>query len=152
MSTKDRMHKEVYRLREFLGDKDPIACNETGSGWNNQKHENCVAVLLTIRRLAKKHHRLAEMECNGEGIIRGVHYYNGTIDDYARSIYGQGVRSAFVGEENNVFDLEAEKIAEKIEALIKQLPGNGWRVEFQGDPRGCTVRVFYAERYIDVNF
>lgn len=129
---------------------------------HNNADDVLVEKLLTIRRLAKKHHRLAEMDCNGEGVIRGVHYYNGTIDDYARREYGQGVKSAYVvrsgtlndpklAEETTVFDVESEKVQDKIIDLVKKL-GKGWKVEFQGDPRGNTVKLYYGDRYIDVNF
>lgn len=151
MNTKAKMNNVVYQLRDALGDKDFLKCDVTGKNWNNDKHEECVSTLLTIRRLAKKHHRLAEMDCNGEGVIRGVHYYNGTIDDYARRTYGHGVKSAYAKDDVSVFDVESEKVSDKIKALVKTL-GAGWHLEFQGDPRGNTVKLYYQDRYIDINF
>ena len=113
--------------------------------------DDSMKTLLSLRRLAKKHHRLAEMDCNGEGVIRGVHYYNGTIDDYARREYGQGVQSAYIkddAKERTVFDVEDDKLRLKIEKLCKII---GLTVEFQGDPRGYTCK-FYDEtkRFLDI--
>ena len=124
---------------------------------HSEKTEQVVLKLLTIRRLAKKHHRLAEFMCNGEGWIRGQRYYCGTIDDYARREYGAGVKSAFpsrnddVDADVSVFDEESDKVEAKITDLVKQL-GEGWKVEFQGDPRGNTVKVTYIDRWININF
>lgn len=117
---------------------------------------------LIIRRLALKHQRLAAMSCNGQGVIRGQAYYNGTIDDYARRTYGQGVKSAYVGGqymtdtsgksywvdgEDTVFDVESDKAADKIMALCKKI---GFDVEFQGDPRGATVKLAYKGRNVEI--
>ena len=93
---------------------------------------------MELQRLAKKHHKLAEMDCNGEGVIRGVHYYNGTIDDYAKRTYGYGVKSAYLKDETTVFDVESEKVQDKIKKLAQDLRLD---VEFQGDPRGATVKI-----------
>lgn len=158
MNTKTQMENLVYKFRESLAD-DFINCKVTGKDWSNDKHEQFVLNLLTIRRLARKHHRLAEMDCNGEGVIRGVHYYGGTIDDYARRQYGYGVKSAYVKDDVSVFNVESDKVSDKIKALIEKLPYDAmkgqlypWKVEFQGDPRGNTVKLFYIDRYIDINF
>lgn len=113
--------------------------------------EDTIKDMLTLRRLAKKHHRLAEMSCNGEGYIKGTHYYNGTIDDYARRTYGMGVKSAYIIDPNiddtTIFDVESINIESKIEALAKKI---GLKVEFQGDPRGNTVKLTYKNQYVEI--
>ena len=108
---------------------------------------------MFIPRLAKKHHRLAEMDCNGVGYVKGSMYYNGVIDDYARREYGFGVKSAYFSPdvEVTIFDVESEKVQDKIEDLVSQL-GADWRVEFQGDPRGNTVKVYFLDRWVDIHF
>ena len=147
-TTKRNMELMVYKLRESLGQDDFLRCDVTGANWTSAKHDNFVLDCLTLRRLANKHHRLAEMECNGDGVVRGVHYYNGTIDDYARRIYGHGVKPAYSNSvEMTVFDIESEKVALKIEAICKRI---GLRVEFQGDPRGYTCKFYYGDRFLDI--
>lgn len=132
-----------------------------GAQWTGKTWEEVTAMIpdmLTLRRLAKKHHRLAEMDCNGEGVIRGQHYYNGTIDDYARREYGYHVKSAYrvlsttlkdprLAEETTIFNIESEKVEGKIKAICDRL---GLRVEFQGDPRGCTVKIFKGNQFLDI--
>ena len=125
-------------------------------GIDHEQFERVIDLYLTIRRLAKKHHRLAEMSCNGEGIIRGQRYYGGTIDDWSRREYGSSVKSAFphrnddVNADVSVFDEESDKVEAKIADLVGQL-GKGWRVEFQGDPRGNTVSLYCGESWINLN-
>ena len=96
-----------------------------------------------LKRLTKKHHRLAEMDCNGEGVIRGVHYYAGAIDDYARRTYGAGVKSAYIKDDVSIFDIESDKIRDKITNLVHAL-GDKFEAHFQGDPRGATVRLYFS--------
>ena len=43
-----------------------------------------------------------------------------------------------------------QKVEAKIDAMIGQL-GDGWMVEYQGDPRGNTVKVSYQGRWIRLN-
>lgn len=111
--------------------------------------------LLTLRRLAKKHHKLAEYDCNGIGWIRGQAYYTGmsygeTPDEYERREYGYSVKSAYLSpdSEESIFDIESDKVADKIRALAEKC---ALRVEFQGDPRGYTVK-FYdrTNRFVDL--
>lgn len=153
---KDRMAKEIYRMRESFGVNDPLKCEVTGKDWNNDKHNNAVNLCLVIRRLANKHRRLAEMSCNGEGWIRGQRYYGGAIDEWAKREYGASVKSAFpyrnydVNADVSVFDQESDKVEAKITDLVKQL-GVGWMVEFQGDPRGWTVKLSYNGRSVDIH-
>ena len=92
-----------------------------------------MAAMRKIGRLAKKHHRLAEMYCNGEGWLRGEHYTLGTPV--------AGETSGIVGDDDNVFSINMEKIEKKIETL---LVGHHVRVEFQNDPRGETVKLYYV--------
>ena len=143
-----KMQDLVYKLRDRLGAHDFLKCDKTGAEWNNDKHEAFVKELLTLRRLSIKHHRLAEMDCNGEGVIRGIHYYTGPIDDYARRTYGYGVKSAYLlNSETTIFDVESEKVFDKINGICNRL---GLRVEFQGDPRGYTVKVFKGDTFLDI--
>lgn len=140
------MYRKTQTYYKVLAEVDSIL-----SGMEFEAWEPLIMKLLTIRRLAKKHHRLAEMSCNGEGWIRGQRYYAGAIDDWARQEYGYGVKSACVGEDTLIFDAESDKVEAKITALVSQL-GNGWTVDFQGDPRGNTVKVSHNGQYVDVNF
>jgi hypothetical protein len=103
--------------------------------------ESLAEAISKLRRLARKHHRVCEMECNGVGYLKGHTYYNGAIDDYARRTYGASVKSAYLTEdmEETVFDKEYDRIADKVKAICQ---ANGLTCEFQGDPRGATVRIF----------
>ena len=118
-----------------------IGCRHRQACW-----EPTTLTLLTIRRLAKKHHRLAEMSCNGEGWLNGHHYYAGIIDEHNSSCV-----SAYVTDEVTVFDQKSEQIEAKITALVAQL-GRRWSVEFQGDPRGDTVQVSYQGQWQNITF
>jgi len=107
-------------------------------------------IIGKIRRLAFKHNRQAANDCNGEGFVNGVHYYAGGIDDYARRAYGQGVKSAYIDDsEETIFYKEMLKIEVKIETIIAENPI--FKAEFQGDPRGATVKLYYAGDYIELN-
>ena len=119
-------------------------------GVDHEQFERVVDLYLTIRGLAKKHHRLAEMSCNGEGYINGRYYYAGTIDEDVRSRYGINVKSAYVKDDVTVFDQENEKVEAKIYDLVGQL-GKGWNVQFQGDPRGNTVSLFCNDSWVNLN-
>lgn len=113
-----------------------------------QRDYETVEKLLVIARLAKKHHRLAEMACNGEGYVRGKLYTCGQVEGYAVSAYTY--HSEGVADESiTVFDVESDKVEAKIKALVSKL-GTGWAVEFQGDPRGNTVKVSYNNRWINL--
>lgn len=95
--------------------------------------------LMTVRRLAKKHHRLAEMACNGEGFIRGQFY----------SCDSDRGNTAMITTDPDVYvwDVESDKVEAKIKAIADRI---GLRVEFQGDPRGYTVKVFKGDRFLDI--
>ena len=87
---------------------------------------------LTLRRLALKHHRLAEYDCNGEGYILG---------QFIR-LDGSNPK-AYVDADTSIFTAVSDKIEAKINAICDRL---GFRVEFQGDPRGYTVKIFKGDR------
>ena len=92
---------------------------------NNVTYEQ-VETFAKIRRLAKKHHRLAEYDCNGEGVVNGKFY---RLDgEYEGAYLPDG--------ETSIFTAESDKIETKIRKLALSL---GLAVEFQGDPRGATV-------------
>lgn len=94
--------------------------------------------LMTLKRLAGKHHRLAEMSCNGEGSIRGK-FYSWDSSKYATS--------PAISDDLDVFNVESDKVEAKIKAICDRLD---LRVEFQGDPRGYTVKVFKDDRFLDI--
>ena len=106
-----------------------------------QQDYETVKKLMVIARLAKKHHRLAEMECNGEGWIKGRHYFAGSPN--------RGEYSAYVADDTTIFNVESDKVEAKIKDLVSKL-GTGWTVEFQGDPRGNTVKVSFNDRYVEL--
>lgn len=146
MKAYDKLSKMVYELR----DRGHFKELDGGEGVNwVDKHTPFIYELLTLRRLANKHHKLAEMDCNGEGVIRGVHYYAGSIDNYAKCRYGGGVKSAYNNSDSGetIFYDEGEKVETKIKSICKRL---GLTVEFQGDPRGYTVKVFKDGVFLDL--
>ena len=93
-----------------------------------------------IRKLAMKHHRLAEMDCNGEGFVHGKFYRcDGSVPG-----------SYLEDGETTIFCAEQEKIEERISALVSTI---GLKVEYQGDPRGCTVRLSTMEgKFVPIPF
>ena len=106
-----------------------------------EERQTFLETLFIIRRLALKHHRLAEMDCNGYGYLKGYSYYAGNIDDYARREYGYSVRSAYTDPkrpEDTVFTIESDKLEIRIVPLADKI---GLVVSFQGDPRGRTVKL-----------
>jgi hypothetical protein len=130
-----------------------MTLNKAGIEYGEQMHK-IHPVYLTVRRLAKKHHRLAEMSCNGCGYVKGQNYttalsFGNKPDAYHVREFGYGVKSAYLTEdaENDVFDVESERIETKIKALCDKV---GFRVEFQGDPRGNTVKLFNGERQVEI--
>jgi hypothetical protein len=94
-----------------------------------------VELFLKLRRLERKNQRLCEMSCNGEGIVNGKFY---RCDG--------SVKGAYLPDgETSIFDAEASKVEDKIRALVTG-SGFGYTAEFQGDPRGYTVRIFTADK------
>lgn len=118
-------------------------------GWDS-KLMGQVKVLLTISRLAKKHHHLAEYACNGEGWVRGQRYTLGKPENGSLSGYKWDRKSPFLDADTSIFDVESGKAEDAITALVRQL-GSEWSVEYQGDPRGNTVKVSYQGRWINLN-
>ena len=118
-----------------------------------QKHANFdnkdYDLIRKISRLAKKHERQAVNNCNGEGFVNGQHYYCGRIDDYAKRQYGFGVKSAYIdNNEETIFYKEMEKIEKRINKLIKD--NTMFKIEYQGDPRGNTVKLHYEGDFIEL--
>lgn len=106
-------------------------------------------IIKKISRLAHKHQIQATNDCNGEGFVNGQHYYGGNIDDWAKRQYGENVKSAYIDNtEETIFYKEMDKIEEKINNLIKDNPK--FKVEYQGDPRGNTVKLCYEGDFIEL--
>ena len=107
--------------------------------------------IKSLRRLIPKLHRQYENVCNGVGYVpnRGV-FYTGVIDKWTKRRYGDDVKSAYLieGNEETVFDLEAESLEEKITAIVDTM-GLNVKVTFQDDPRSREVRLFIGE--VDVS-
>jgi len=92
-------------------------------------------IIKRVGRLARKHHRQAENDCNGEGYIKGEFY---RCDN----------EKAYINDET-VFYLEGLKIANKIRAIVNNT--EKFTVEFQGDPRGNTVKLDYEGDFVDLS-
>jgi len=116
-------------------------------------------LIRKIARLAGKHQSQAVNDCNGEGYVDSQVYYCGSIDDYAKRKYGQNVKSAYLTKDGKVtiFNQEAGRIEDKIKELLKtrilcDVVNNygRFKVEFQGDPRGATVKLTYEGEYIEL--
>ncbi len=125
-------------------------------------------LVLKVKRLAKQHQRQCENSCNGYGVVKGQVYYSGMSygqepGEYEKREYGYNVKSAYIHpeghdyEEENVFDEEIQKIESKIDGLFlgvgeetHRIPGLKFKVEFQHDPRGNTVKLYYNTRYIQL--
>lgn len=105
------------------------------------------SIIFKVKKLALKHKRLCEMSCNGVGYLKGRNYYCGTIDAYARREYGANVQSAYVSDDETIFDVEISKTQEKIKSLLNKL----YEVDFQHDPRGNTVKLYLADRWINLD-
>jgi len=93
------------------------------------KRQEFMAAIMSVRRLERKSQRLNEYECNGEGYFGGKFY---RLDG--------STPGAYVSEDVSVFDAALDKVQAKIRAIAEPV---GLAVEFQGDPRGYTVRVSY---------
>jgi len=114
-------------------------------------------VIRKVKRLYHKQHRQCENACNGYGYVKGQVYYLGTIDDYAHKTYGYNVKSGYISDDVNVFDEESQRLEEKINKIVYQFNHDKYalwrvkpfRVEFQGDPRGYTVKLYYNDELIE---
>lgn len=104
-----------------------------------------------LKLLARKDHAICELDCNGEGWLRGTFYTCGDVEHEKSEHPTWPIKSAYEGGyEENIFARESGKIAEKIRTIVSKYPF--LKVEFQGDPRGNTVKVELAdtEQYIDL--
>lgn len=118
-----------------------------------QRHSNFtysdMELIRCISRLARQHQQQCENYCNGYGKVAGKMYYTGAIDDYARRKYGANVQDGNPNNADiNVFDCAAGKIEDKINGLIKA--DLRYRVQYQRDPRGATIRLYYEREYIEL--
>lgn len=126
-------------------------------------------LVLKVNRLAKKHQKQCVNSCNGYGVVKGQVYYNGMSygqkpGEYEKREYGYNVKSAYIHpeghryQEENVFDDELEKLQLKINKLVYQFNHEKYalykvkpfKIEFQHDPRGTTVKLTYNTRYIQL--
>lgn len=133
-------------------------------------------IIRKVKRLYHKHSRQCENACNGTGYLNGQTYSLGTIDDRARREYGHSVKSGYVKDDVSVFDIEIDRIEDKIHQVLKkhadsllikvserrqsrgdiqstlhthfERTDSSFRVEFQHDPRGHTVKLYYKEEMI----
>lgn len=100
--------------------------------------------IKSLRRLIPKLHRQLVNACNGVGHVphRGT-FTTGVIDDWAKKKYGDDIQSAYLikGNEETVFNLEAERLEEEILEIAWTM-GFNIRVTFQDDPRGWEVRLY----------
>lgn len=94
-------------------------------------------VIKQVRRLARKHNRQCENNCNGDGYIKGSYY---RLDN----------DKAYIKEDYNVFDQEIDRIERRILYILNPLVNLKWKITFQHDPRGNTVKLFYDGDYVDL--
>ena len=100
-------------------------------------------LIQKIKRLAEKYQSLGVMDCNGKGYIKGNHYHTALSYGQKGESYYLGCVSAYIVSDNEktIFDIESEKIFDKINNLVATRPA--FSVKFQGDCRGAMVRLFY---------
>jgi len=117
-----------------------------------QKHKD-FDTLKKIIGLARKHQRQCENSCNGQGIVNGQSYYTGlsygqNAGEYEKREYGYNVISAYLSneDEETIFDHEIDKIQDKINIIVDN---SNFKVNYQHDPRGYTVKISYNESFID---
>lgn len=117
------INKRFYTIKGYL---------DFVSG-KNISMEN-VELYITLSKLAKQHQLQSVNDCNGKGYVPRKGYFSFV----AEGIY----KSAYLTEdcETNIFLEECYKIEEKIRELTKNSIFN---VEFQGDPRGYTVKLSF---------
>jgi len=121
-----------------------------GQNHKNFDHED-FELIKKIKRLAKHHQEQTENDCNGVGFVKGIRYYSGSIDDYVKREYGYNVKSSYIDNtEETIFVKEQGKTEIKINSLIAGFNKKGYRIEYQGDPRGATVRLTLDGDYIEL--
>lgn len=101
-SVRSEPHRPLTDLQVFIADIQAEAPNVE------------LATITKLIRLARRHHRLAEL-CCGDGSINQA----------------QKAKAA---------EVEIEKVRERLEHVIQYF-GKGWGVRCSGDPRGCTVKL-----------
>ncbi|KKL19918.1 hypothetical protein LCGC14_2460690 [marine sediment metagenome] len=114
-------------------------------------------LIKKLKRLFLKHHKQCENDCNGVGFVKCRLYYTGIIDDCVKNLYGLNVKSGWINDTKTVFYAEIDKLEGKINKLVYQCNHEKyglWRVkpykvEFQHDPRGLTVKLYYNGNLID---
>jgi hypothetical protein len=94
---------------------------------NYSGHQQDPAVISKLCRHATSHHRLCESECNGHPAAHNPH-----ID--ARNL--QRLQNNFEAHVRH----ERESVEKRIANLLPMLPGVA-QIEFDGDPRGPTVKL-----------
>jgi hypothetical protein len=99
-----------------------------------------VMLFMKLRKLYKQHQRQCENSCNGKGYIpRKGHF---SITD----------KNAYIKDDFTVFDREIELIEGKIKEYAGKINISEFISiipEFQHDPRGGTVNLFYALKNSD---
>ena len=115
-----------------------------------QKHPNFdykdYDLIRKISKLAHKHHKQAENDCNGEGWVKNKFY---RCDGSVKGAY-------LADNETTIFSAEMDTIEDKITKLLmgaKDKPGycyGKFTVEFQYDPRGHTVKLYYEGDFIEL--
>jgi len=101
-------------------------------------------LIRKISRLAHKHHRQCENDCNGEGFVNGKFY---RCDGSTPGAYMADNETTIFVKEINTIENRINKLIDKndVHPIIK-----GWKVEFQHDPRGATVKLYYEDSYIEL--
>jgi len=141
-------------MYEKIGDQKMLNYNSIQFG---QKHLNFTRedyqIFKKLICLANKHQRICVYSCNGVGIIEGQYYYTGLsygqeAGEYEKREYGYNVISAYIykDDEETIFDIEIDKIWDKINKLVEN---TNFNIEYQGDPRGYTVKIKYNDSFID---
>lgn len=102
---------------------------------SRNKSYEILTIIKKIKKLAKKHHSLCEMDCNGEGWIDGKFYDCRNESGYTNS-----------NKDKTVFYSRIQETERKIiNALGREL---SFDLKFQTDPRGWTVRIKYKNEDI----
>ncbi|CAK0755320.1 conserved hypothetical protein [Azospirillaceae bacterium] len=130
-----------------------------------QKHKDFdykdMDIIKKISRLARKHHRQCENSCNGEGWVKGDFYTCSNNTQYKPNSFVRN--NAYIKDDITIFDKEIERIENKISSMVfpeekfliehiytRSLMRTAFRVEFQHDPRGNTVKLYYEGDYIEL--
>ena len=104
-------------------------------------------LMTKLKSLSRAHHKQCENSCNGRGYIGRQCYTLGTVQGTPHNI-----KSGYVdltrNDSQTVFDTECDRLEDKMRNIMKNLQSNGklnnivlGKFEFQGDPRGATVKL-----------